>query len=109
MHVIVEIVVESTDRPKVGTPIRVEARDTTLQDVAAETIGSATCHVRGELGTWLETVELTLDRRPGDTTIWAHADVNQNGRVSAGDYVTMSNFPVPKHDNGRVTVVLRKV
>jgi hypothetical protein len=109
VHVIVEIVVDAADRPPVGAPIHVEARDISLQDVAAETLGASDGAVRGALGSWLDTVELPFDRRASETTIWAHADVDRDGRVSPGDYITMSTVPIPLEDGARVIVTMRRV
>jgi hypothetical protein len=67
--------------------------------------------VRGELGTWLNTVELAIAAStPGQSpAAWAHADVTADGVVTAGDFITMESFPVPAGDDVRVSVTVRQV
>jgi hypothetical protein len=109
MHLIVEVVTSSPDRPPAGSPLRAEVRDTSLADAPAETVGASAGQVRGELGTWLDTVEVDFDHPTDRCTIWVHVDVDGDGRVSKGDYVTMMSYPVPPHDGDRVTVEVRRV
>ena len=110
MHVTVEIDVDGADRPPVGAPIRVEARDTSLQDVAATTLGVSEGQVRDIVGRSLDTVELTFERGSApEITVWAHADADGDGRVSPGDYITMSSFVIPPGDDVRMVVTVRRV
>jgi hypothetical protein len=109
MVVTVEISAEGRQRPPVGAPIRVEARDTSLADARSTTLRSVIGEVRGRLGTWLDTVELELDTLPVECTIWAHVDVDRDGRVSRGDFITMASFPVPRTEDARVAVRVKRV
>ncbi len=109
MRVIVDIVLGSPDRPPLGAAIRVEARDTTLQDVAAETISAVEGQVRAGDGPWLERVVLDLAPRTGSMTIWAHVDLNGDGRVSLGDYVTMVSYPITLIGDDPLEVSVRRV
>jgi len=101
--------VESSERPPRGARVRVEAHDTTFEDAPSETVAAADGLVRGDEGATVEMVELELIRIPAASTIWVHVDVDGDGRVSVGDYVTMASFPIPAADDGRVTVVVRRV
>lgn len=109
MHVIVQISTDGPDRPAVGAPIRVEARDTSYEDAPAEVVGSASGQVRGQLGGWLETVEVTIDRRPDSCVVWVHIDVDGDGRVSPGDFITMVAYPIPAVAEAVVPVAVRRV
>lgn len=109
MRIIVDVVADAADRPPCGARVRVEARDTTFEDAPAETVAAADGIVRDDEGAALETVELELAVVPAASTIWVHVDVDGDGRVSIGDYVTMASFPVPDVDGGRVTVAVRRV
>lgn len=109
MLVVVEVWAEDLERPPEGIPVRVEARDTSLADAPSEVIAAADGTVRGRLGKWLETVELSLPRVPAVCTIWAHVDVDRDGRVSAGDLITVASYPVPAREEARVQVGVRKV
>jgi hypothetical protein len=109
MLVIVDVSVERNERPPVGAPIHVEVRDTSLADAAAKVIAKADDVVRGGSGSWLDTVEVSVPRLPRGSTVWAHVDVDRDGRVSRGDYITMASFPVPAGNESRVAVTVRKV
>jgi hypothetical protein len=109
MHVIVEIANDDPERPPVGASILVEARDTTYEDAPAEVVGSALGEVREALGELLDTVEFSLERRPDSCVVWVHVDVDGDGRISAGDYITMVAYPIPPVDGAIVPVAVRRV
>jgi hypothetical protein len=109
MHVIVEITSHDEERPPIGASIRVEARDTTYEDAPAEVVGSAAGEVRETLGELLDTVELSLWRRPDSCVVWVHVDVDGDGRISAGDYITMVAYPIPPAEDAVVPVAVRRV
>lgn len=110
MVITVEVSVEGDDRPAPGAPIRVEARDTTMTDESSVTVGSVEGAVRSELGSWLDTVELAVETLPAVCTIWAHIDVDGDGRVSKGDFITTVAYPVPRGlSEARVPITLRRV
>lgn len=109
MIAIVDVSVEGEERPPTGTPLTVQVRDVTYEDASAEAVATSETHVAGELGSWIGTVELEVASPPGRATVWVHADVDGDGRVSKGDYITMESFPLPSGDEVRVPVRLRKV
>lgn len=105
MIVAVDIEVTSAgDRPPDGSPVIAEVRDTTVQDVSALTLGRATGEVAAGSGPLLTTVELEYEPTGGDLTLWAHVDVDGDGAVSAGDWITMQAFTVRPSDRLRVEV-----
>jgi hypothetical protein len=109
MLVIVEVTLERDGRPAAGSPVRVEVRDTSLADAPARTVGSATGEVRGTRGSWLETLEVVVPELPEVSTVWAHVDVDGDGRVSRGDFVTTVAYEVPDVPEARVTIRVRRV
>ncbi|MGH2429348.1 MAG: hypothetical protein ACRDGV_10805 [Candidatus Limnocylindria bacterium] len=108
MIIIIEVKVADDGRPPEGSPVRVEVRDTSYADAPAVTIGAARGHVRGH-GSWLETVEVETDSLPDGCTVFAHVDVDDDGRVSPGDFLTTESYPVPREAEPRVSVQVRRV
>jgi uncharacterized lipoprotein YbaY len=107
--VTVEISAEGGQRPAPGTPLRVELRDVSLADAPSEVIARAEGSVRGSLGRWLETIELSVPELPESSTIWVHVDVDRDGKVSPGDFITTAAYPVSPGEEARVTVSVRRV
>jgi len=105
----VRVFVEGSSRPPEGRTVRVQARDTALEDAPATTVAEALGTVSHGHGTLIDTVELRIADVPRHTTIWAHVDVDGDGRVSVGDYVTTTSYPVPAHDEAQVDVRVRLV
>jgi uncharacterized lipoprotein YbaY len=96
---VVEVVAEGPDRPPAGAPVRVEVRDTTLADTEAPLVAEQRAVVAGEQSSWLQNVEIeirdeSIDPR-GRLTAFAHVDVDGDGALSAGDFITTRSFPVP--------------
>lgn len=108
MYITVEVQSVGDVQPPVGAPLRVEARDTSLADAPSTTLATAVSTVRGS-GKWLETVELDLPTLPRRCTIWAHVDVDGDGRVSKGDFVTSAAYPVTAPDQSRLDITVRRV
>jgi hypothetical protein len=106
--VIVDVAVDHEEGPPAGAPVRVEARDTTYLDQAAPVLAEAAGVVERS-GSRLCTVELQLAPIPGDCSIWAHVDVDGDGRVSPGDFVTTASYPVVDGDETRLQVIVRRV
>ena len=101
-------VVSPAETPPPGTPLRVEIRDTSYADAAARLVASQTTTVPAT-GQPI-TVSIKLDRVPDGCTVWAHADVDGDGRVSSGDFITMESFPVQTSGSEqRTTIRIRKV
>ena len=108
MFVLVEVTVTGDERPPEDAVVRVEVRDTSIADAPAVTLGSATGLVRGH-GTWLETVEVEVDELPVGCTVFVHVDVDGDGRVSSGDYLTTQSYPIPREPEPRLTVEVRPI
>ena len=88
MPLTVEIMTTGNPPPE-GSPVIVQLRDTTVQDAAATIVSEMRTNVAGGGGS-LATV--TFDAaRPG-LTVWVHVDVDRDGRVSKGDYITKQSF-----------------
>jgi len=109
MYTKVDVMVEGDERPPAGAPVRVEARDTSRADAPSVTVAAGEGEVRGRQGGWVETVEVNIPDRGDDCTIWAHIDVDRDGQVSRGDYVTMAAYPVPSGQSARLSIRVRKV
>ena len=109
MQVVVEVVANARARPPRGTPILVEVRDTSLADAPSVTLAKGEGQVRSARGARLDTVTITLNARAARTTVWALADVDRDGRVSRGDFVTTAAYPVPEGQSPRVQVTVRRV
>ena len=109
MLVVVEVLAQGNERPPVGAPIRVEARDTSLADGPSRTVAAALGEVRLPGGDWLDTVQLEVPELPDMCTIWAYVDVNRTSRLSRGDFVTTTAYPVPPAVPARLTVAVRRV
>lgn len=108
MFVLVEVYVTGDRRPPADSILRVEVRDTSFADAPAVTLGSATGRVRGR-GSWLDTVEVEVDDVPDGCTVFAHVDVDGDGGVSAGDYLTTQSYPVPREPGPRLSVEVRPI
>lgn len=108
MVVVVEIVTEGHERPAKGAPVRVEIRDVGLADAAAVTVGKAR-GVVAQHPEQLASVKVRVPALPRHTTVWVHVDVDRDGRVSTGDFITMQSFPVPPGPTPHVRVSVRRV
>jgi len=108
VFILVEVTVAGDERPPEDSLVRVEVRDTSLADAPAVTLGSASGRVRGQ-GSWLETVEVEVDDVPDGCTVFAHVDVDGDGRVSSGDYLTTQSYPIPRESEPRLTVEVRPI
>lgn len=108
MFIVVEVTVTGDERPPEDAVVRVEVRDTSVADAPAVTLGSARGRVRGH-GTWLETVEVEVDELPDGCTAFAHVDVDEDGRVSSGDYLTTQSYPIPRESEPWLTVEVRPI
>jgi uncharacterized lipoprotein YbaY len=102
------LTVNSSEPLPPGTPLRVEIRDTSQADAAAVIVASQTTRVPAS-GDAI-TVSIALERVPDGSTVWAHADLDGDGRVSAGDFITMESYPVKRSGSEqRTTITIRKV
>jgi hypothetical protein len=116
MKLIVRVFAQGADRPAAGSPIHVQARDTTYEDGPAPVIASAEGCVRepgdvdgSKAQGALDVVELTVDSLPGSARVWAHVDVDADGRLSKGDFVTMVAYPIPATEVVEIDVEVRRI
>lgn len=109
MLVTVELQAEKRGGIPVGSPVLVQVRDTTLQDARAKTLGEARGRVGRPRNGVVAIVAVKVEELARDTTIWAHIDVDRNGRVSQGDFLTTASYPVPRTPNPTVRVILKQV
>lgn len=79
--------------PPPGTPVTVQVRDTSLEDVAAITLAEGRGVVEPSAAV-LASVALEVAEGPARRTLWAHVDLDGDGLVSPGDLITMESFPV---------------
>lgn len=97
----VDIVVDGPQPPPVGAPVRVQVRDTSLADVEAPLIAETTSAVAGEpsrpLVTTVDVPESTLDPRRR-LSLFVHVDIDGDGALSSGDFITTQSYPVPRGD-----------
>ena len=113
---VVEVVVDGPDRPPVGAPLRLDVRDTTLEDVEAPLVAEARAVVAGERSSWLQNVELeipdaSVDPR-GRLTAFVHVDVDADQSLSSGDFITTRSYAVPKEapsGEARLEVTVQRI
>lgn len=89
--------------------MRVQARDTALEDAPSTTIAEALGVVERGSAAQLATVQLHIATLPRDTTVWAHVDVDRDGRVSVGDFVTTASYPVAAGAETQIEVRVKRV
>ena len=46
---------------------------------------------------------------PDGTTVWVHLDVDRDGRVSRGDYITTQSYPAAVSGPQEMTIQLKRV
>jgi hypothetical protein len=46
---------------------------------------------------------------PSGTTVWVHLDVDRDGRVSKGDYITVQSYPAAVSGSQEMNIQLKKV
>ena len=79
-----------------------------LADAAAVTLARAKGAVR-QRENLLAMVNLSLSALPRHAAVWVHIDVDRDGRVSSGDFITVQRFPVPAGAAPHVRVSVRRV
>ena len=107
--VTVELQVEKRLRVPTGSPVSVEIRDTALQDAPARTLGGTRGRIDGPRDGLVAVVAVEVEQLARESTIWAHIDVDGDGRVSRGDFLTTQSYPVPRTPNPTVRVILKQV
>ena len=98
----------ASNPPALGTPVRVELRDTSLADASSVVLAVADDVVTGS-GAVVAIAHLTLDDiaralPAADLTLWAH--VGFRPVVASGDLLTMVSVPLHEPDVARGFVVV---
>lgn len=107
--VTVEIRASSEARPPAKAPVIVQVQDTSLADAPARVLGEHRGSVASSDGAALATIDVDVATTAERMTVWAHVDVDQDGRVSKGDFITMQSYPVPSGSHPSLTVTVKKV
>lgn len=92
-----------------GSPLRVEIRDTSLADAPAVLVRRIDVSVAKTGRTSSVSVPIELKTVPDGSTVWAHIDVDRDGRVSKGDFVSVESYPVTPASVQRTTIRVKKV
>jgi len=99
--------------PLVGVNLRVILQDVTRADIPARTVSEMVLKGLSHAGGGTKvSFELRVDRIDPKTryVVRAHVDVDGDGRVSKGDYVTTQSYPVLTFGHGHdVDVHLHRV
>ncbi len=96
-------------RPPEGSSLIIQVRDTAVQDAPATILGETRSKVAGGGGELLATIEVGTKTRGVRPEVWAHVDVDGDGRVSRGDYVTMQSYPIPDGARPLLEVTVNRV
>lgn len=91
-----------------GSPLLVELRDTSLADAPAVILKQVKSTMTRA---GAESLRITMDPGsvPEGTTVWVHLDVDRDGRVSSGDYITVQSYPVAVSGPQEMSIRLKKV
>ena len=92
-----------------GSPLKVELRDTSMQDVPAIVVKQVHASVPKAADTTSMPVTLEVATVPDGTTLWAHIDVDHDGRVSKGDFVSVESYPITLAPAQSLTVRVKKI
>jgi uncharacterized lipoprotein YbaY len=101
------LTLESAEPLPRGKPLRIEIRDTSLADAPAVLVQRVDCTVE-KTATSIP-MTLAVERLPSGSTLWVHVDVDEDGRVSEGDFITMESYPLDAQAEGATTIRLRRV
>ena len=105
---VIDVVAEGSERPPEGSPLVVRVLDTTYADAPAQLIAEVKTRVPAGRGAFLQSVELlAVARGANEYTVRAHVDVDGDGEVSSGDYVSTAAYPV--RGDEPVQIIVRKV
>lgn len=107
MKLTVEILAAQPPGPPDGAAVIVQVRDVSYEDEGATTlIEKRTTAKSREAGQPFARVSLSVDQPGGGAIVWVHVDVDGDGEVSKGDYITMQSYPVR---GGAMRVEVRRV
>lgn len=101
------LILESAEPLPQGTPLTVQIRDTSLADAAAIVLHRTDMTVSDASAPL--SLEIVVDDVPRGATVWVHADVDGDGLVSPGDYITMESYPADAGGDGAIVIRLRRV
>jgi hypothetical protein len=86
-----------------GAPATIEVLDTSYADAPSVAIGRVATTVTGSVTPFA--VPITGVRSNRSYTVHVHVDVDGNGAISNGDYITMESFPVLTQGHPSVVAV----
>jgi uncharacterized lipoprotein YbaY len=107
--VTVEVHVSGDERPPSKAPVIVQVQDTSLADAPARVLGEGRGKVAAADGGALATIDVNVTDTAQQMTVWAHVDVDHDGRVSKGDFITMQSHSVPDGTKPSLRVTVKKV
>lgn len=105
-----KITIDITARPPAPTrgQVRVQLRDTSLVDAPAVVLHEVRTSVRSGSAV-IASAQFEVVDVPAHVTVWAHVDVDGDGKVSKGDYVTTRSYPVRAGSPGAISVEVVQV
>lgn len=92
-----------------GGLVKIEVRDTSLADAAAVLLQRKELLVPKLGRTTVLPVSIDVAEIRDGTTIWAHIDVDRDGRVSKHDYVTVESYPLANVPSQNIQIRVRRV
>lgn len=109
MQIVIDVVCPGPRRPPPGSPVLVEVRDTSLADAPSVLVADVVVAVAESSGTRLATASIDLPEVPRGATVRVHIDVDGDGQVSVGDFVSTASHPIPDGQVAHVEVPVRPV
>ena len=103
----IHLTLESAEPLPRGKPLRIEVRDTSLADAPAVLLDRVDRTVPKAASSIPLT--LTTDSVPRGATLWVHVDVDEDGRVSEGDFITMESYPLDARAEQSIAIRVRRV
>ena len=100
MQVTVEIVAAEPG-PPAGAAVIVQVRDAAVADEASQLLGETRATWSGAVARMQVDCDMS-----GSPIVFVHVDVDGDGEISTGDYITMQSYPV---HGGAVRVEVKKV
>ncbi|MEO5741845.1 MAG: hypothetical protein ABIS29_14755 [Vicinamibacterales bacterium] len=91
-----------------GGRLRIELRDTSFADAPAVVVKKIDRTVKKTGRTTSVSVSMDVATVPDGSTAWAHIDVDDDGRVSTGDWISVESYPVTQATR-QMTILLKKV